>query len=147
MLAERSSNYIRLPYTVKGNDVSYSGLLTYAKRLINTVDTVDICYSLQETAFAMLSEVTERALAFTRKMELLVVGGVAANKRLAEMLKSVCSRHGATLHVVPIRYAGDCGAQIACTGILAYKAGISIDISRAYVKQSWRLDTVDILWR
>ncbi len=149
-LAERSGNYIRLPYTVKGNDVSYSGLLTYAKRLINTVDTVDtvdICYSLQETAFAMLSEVTERALAFTRKTELLVVGGVAANKRLAEMLKSVCSRHGSTLHVVPIRYAGDCGAQIACTGILAYKAGISVDASRAYVKQSWRLDTVDIPWR
>ncbi len=146
-MASKSTNYIRLPYTVKGNDVSYSGLLTAAKRLLGNAKREDICYSLQENAFAMLAEVTERALAFTRKDELLVVGGVAANRRLAEMLKSICHRQGASLHVVPSRYAGDCGAQIACTGILAYKAGLSIDVSKAFVKQSWRIDSVDIVWR
>lgn len=146
-MASKSTSYIRLPYTVKGNDVSYSGLLTAAKRLLGNAKREDICYSLQENAFAMLAEVTERALAFTRKDELLVVGGVAANRRLAEMLKSICHRQGASLHVVPSRYAGDCGAQIACTGILAYKAGLSIDVSKAFVKQSWRIDSVDIVWR
>ncbi len=146
-MASRSTNYIKLPYTVKGNDVSYSGLLTAAKRILGNAKVEDVCYSLQETAFAMLAEVTERALAFTRKDELLVVGGVAANKRLADMLKSICSRQGASLHIVPSRYAGDCGAQIACTGILAYKAGLNVDVSKAFVKQSWRIDGVDIVWR
>ena len=46
----------------------------------------DACYSLQETAFAMIAEATERALAFTRKNEIMIVGGVAANKRLSSML-------------------------------------------------------------
>ncbi len=146
-LASKSSKYIRLPYTVKGNDVSYSGLLTAAKKALSSNSVEDVCYSLQETAFAMLTEATERALAFSRKDELLVVGGVAANKRLASMLNTICDRQGARLYVVPIRYAGDCGAQIACTGLMAYKAGIVVEPIRASVRQSWRIDATDIPWR
>lgn len=146
-LASRSGNYIRLPYTVKGNDVSYSGLLTAAKKALESNRVEDVCYSLQETAFAMLAEATERALAFSHKDELLVVGGVAANKRLAGMLKTICERQGARLHVVPVKYAGDCGAQIACTGILAYSSGIIVEPSKAFVRQSWRIDATDIPWR
>lgn len=146
-LASRSSRYIRLPYTVKGNDVSYSGLLTAAKKALEGNRVEDVCYSLQETAFAMLTEATERALAFSRKEELMVVGGVAANRRLADMLATICNRQGARLHVVPIKYAGDCGAQIACTGLPAYKAGISVEPSRAFVRQSWRIDSTDVPWR
>ncbi len=145
-LALRSTNYLRLPYTVKGNDVSYSGLLTSAKRLLQVHKLEDICYSLQETAFAMLAETTERALAFSEKKELLVVGGVAANKRLAYMLDQVCKAHDAELFVVPSKFSGDCGAQIAWTGLLEYYAGISIKPEEAIIKQSWRLDTIDIIW-
>lgn len=146
-LASKSSKYIRLPYTVKGNDVSYSGLLTAAKKALSSNRVEDVCYSLQETAFAMLAEATERALAFSRKDELLVVGGVAANRRLAEMLATICDRQGARLHVVPVRYAGDCGAQIACTGLEAYKAGIMVEPIKAFVRQSWRIDATDVPWR
>ena len=145
-LAAKSTNYLRLPYTVKGNDVSYSGLLTAAKRLLKEYKLEDICYSLQETAFAMLAEVTERALAFSEKKELLIVGGVAANKRLTYMLSQVCKMHNANLFTVPIRFAGDCGAQIAWTGLLEYYAGISVKPEEAIINQSWRLDTIDIIW-
>ena len=144
-LAKRSNNYLKLPYVVKGNDVSYSGLLTAAKRLLDN-RLEDVCYSLQETAFAMLAEATERALAFSEKKELLVVGGVAANQRLANMLDQVCKLHNAKLFVVEPRFAGDCGAQIAWTGLLEYYAGISVKPEEARVKQSWRLDSVDITW-
>lgn len=146
-LATRSDNYIHLPYTVKGNDVSYSGLLTAAKKATLYTKLEDICFSLQETAFAMLAETTERALAFCNKKEMLIVGGVAANKRLNSMLKDVCKRQGARFFVTPINYAGDCGAQIAWTGVLEFKAGIKTDIERAFVRQSWRLDTVDVTWK
>ena len=146
-LATRSSNYISLPYVVKGNDVSYSGLLTAAKKVAKSHKLEDVCYSIQETAFAMLAEATERAVVFCNKKELLVVGGVAANRRLSNMLRDVCKRQGIKFFVAPINYAGDCGAQIAWTGLLEFKAGIKIGVEDAFVKQSWRLDTVDITWR
>ena len=142
-----SNNYLPLPYTVKGNDVSYSGLLTAAKRAATSNKLEDVCFSLQETAFAMLAEATERALAFCNKKELLVVGGVAANKRLAGMLNDVCKRQKAKFFVTPINYAGDCGAQIAWTGMLEFKAGIKAKVEEAFVRQSWRLDTVDVTWK
>jgi N6-L-threonylcarbamoyladenine synthase len=146
--ASHSSNYRRLPYSVKGNDVSFSGLLTAAKRMHGSgVPFDDVCFSIQETAFSMVVEVTERALAFTSKKEVMIVGGVAANHRLSQMMGIMVKRHGARFTVMPLEYSGDCGAQIAWTGYLAGRAGISVPISEATVKQSWRLDSVDTPWR
>jgi tRNA A37 threonylcarbamoyltransferase TsaD len=107
----------------------------------------DVSYSMQETAFAMVAEVTERALAFTGKNEVMIVGGVAANGRLSEMMRIMAGRHSARVAMVPIGYSGDCGAQIAWTGWLAHKSSISIPVAESKVQQSWRLDRVDIPWR
>ncbi|MDV3293072.1 MAG: N(6)-L-threonylcarbamoyladenine synthase Kae1 [Nitrososphaerales archaeon] len=146
--ASRSSNYLPLSYSVKGNDVSFSGMLTEAKRLFDQGSRFeDICFSLQETAFAMTVEVTERALAFTGKREVMLVGGVAANRRLSEMMTMMTERHSARFSAVPADYSGDCGAQIAWTGYLAFKSGEKVGIEESSVRQSWRLDTVDIPWR
>ena len=146
--AAKSSDYVKLPYSVKGNDVSYSGLLTAAKRAYDSGTRFDsACFSLQETAFAMIVEVTERALAFTGKREVMVVGGVAANRRLSEMLSIMSARHSAEFTAVPLEYSGDCGAQIAWTGLLAYKSGSEVPVEAATTRQSWRLDTDDIPWR
>lgn len=146
--ARGSKNYLELPYTVKGNDVSFSGILTSAKRLIDSgTKFEDVCFSVQETAFAITTEVTERALAFTTKKELMVVGGVAANRRLAEMLTTMAKRHSASVRIVPLRFSGDCGAQIAWTGLVALKSGITIPVEESIVRQSWRLDTVHAPWR
>jgi N6-L-threonylcarbamoyladenine synthase len=147
--AAKSSRYLKLPYTVKGNDVSFSGVLTAAKKLVEGgASFEDVCYSLQETAFAITTEVTERALAFTGARELLVVGGVAANRRLSEMLEIMVTRHKATVKVVPLQFSGDCGAQIAWTGLLAFRAGEFLpSVEDSVVRQSWRLDTVRTPWR
>jgi N6-L-threonylcarbamoyladenine synthase len=146
--ASRSQRYLRLPYTVKGNDVSFSGLITAAKRLVDLGEPFeDVCFSVQESAFATTVEVTERALAFTGSREVMVVGGVAANKRLSEMLNVMVGRHSARLSVVPLRYSGDCGAQIAWTGLLAFKEGVTIPVEKSVIRQSWRLDTVPLPWR
>ena len=142
-LAEKSKNYHPLPYSVKGNDVSFSGLLSAAKSIIPK-GLEDACFSLQETAFAMIAEATERALSFTQKKELLVVGGVSANKRLSEMLKSVCRRQKCKFFVSPLKYSGDCGSQIAWTGILESKTKKGSGIKNTFVRQSWRLDTVEV---
>lgn len=146
--ASRSSTYLRLPYSVKGNDVSFSGLLTASKLMLDSGSPYpDVSYSLQETAFAMVTEVTERALAFTGKQEVMIVGGVAANRRLSGMMGAMAERHSAAVTATPLEYSGDCGAQIAWTGWLAHKSGISIPVEDSRVLQSWRLDRVDIPWR
>lgn len=141
-LAMKSDRYVQLPYAVKGNDVSFSGLMSAAKRISS--DRQGACYSLQETAFAMMGEVTERALSFTEKKELMVVGGVAANRRLSEMLLMICKRQGAKFFVAPIQYSGDCGSQIAWTGLLEASVKKGARIPDTFVRQSWRLDTVEI---
>jgi N6-L-threonylcarbamoyladenine synthase len=147
-LALKGKNYIKLPYTVKGNDVSFSGLLTYLKRLLTRkMCKEDLALSLQETAFGMLAEVVERALALTEKKEVLVVGGVSANKRLVKMLQDVGKRQEAKVNAIPIEYSGDCGAQIAWPGLLYYKHGFSVGPLQAFVRQSWRLDEVEVPWR
>ena len=135
--------YINLPYTVKGNDVSFSGLLSAAKSAAIS-DKHAACFSLQETAFAMMGETVERALSFTGKRELMVVGGVAANKRLSAMLTDVCRRHSAKFFVVPLHYAGDCGSQICWTGLLESNVKSGAAMSETFVTQSWRLDSVRV---
>jgi len=146
--ASRSSAYRRLPYSVKGNDVSFSGLLTSAKRMHESgAPFDDVCFSIQETAFSMVVEATERALAFTGKTEVMIVGGVAANSRLSDMMSTMVERHSARYTVMPLRYSGDCGAQIAWTGYLAGTAGVAVPVRESVVKQSWRLDSVDTPWR
>jgi len=146
--ASRSSSYLRLPYSVKGNDVSFSGMLTEAKRLYDQgVPFEDACFSIQETAFAMIVEVAERVLAFTGKKEVMVVGGVAANRRLSQMMMTMAGRHAARFAVVPAKFSGDCGAQIAWTGYLEHSHGTSVPVSESVVRQSWRLDSVEIPWR
>ncbi len=142
-LASSTSNYVLLPYSVKGNDVSFSGLLSASKPIAQK-SKADACFSLQETAFAMISEVVERALSFTGKKELLIVGGVAANNRLSEMLQDVCKRHACKFFIAPQKYAGDCGSQICWTGLLESQVKSGVSIKETFVQQSWRLDSVKI---
>ncbi|MDD3753164.1 MAG: bifunctional N(6)-L-threonylcarbamoyladenine synthase/serine/threonine protein kinase [Methanobacterium sp.] len=146
-LAWKSDNYLKLPYTVKGMDLSFSGLLTAAIRQFESGATLeDVCFSLQETAFSMLVEVTERALAHSKKSEVLLVGGVAANKRLREMLDIMTQDHYADFFMPEMKYCGDNGAMIAWLGMLMHQHGIKQNISNSKVIQRYRTDEVDLPW-
>jgi universal protein Kae1 len=147
-LATKGKELIPLPYVVKGMDLSYSGLLTAATQQFRkgTYRIEDLCYSLQEVTFSMLTEVTERALAHTEKPEALLTGGVAANKRLQSMINSIAEEHNAKFSVVPKEYALDNGAMIAWTGILAYKHGLKTPIEKSFVRLKWRLEEVHVPW-
>ncbi len=148
--AEWGSEFIDLPYTIKGNDLSFSGLLTAAlreaKKAKNRRELGNVCLSLRETAFNMLVEVSERALALTGKKEVLLTGGVAANEVLNSKLDKMSRLHDAKYYTVPLEYAGDNGAMIAWTGLLAYLHNIFVDPEKAFVRQRWRLDEVDLPW-
>ncbi|MFH1105849.1 MAG: KEOPS complex N(6)-L-threonylcarbamoyladenine synthase Kae1, partial [Candidatus Aenigmatarchaeota archaeon] len=115
----KSGKWVGLPYVVKGMDLSFTGIVTEAlKKYKNGEPLENIAFSMNETMYAMLTEVSERALAHTEKNELLLTGGVAASKRLQEMLAIMCAERSAKFSVVPHEFAGDNGAMIAWAGIL-----------------------------
>ncbi|MDW8040246.1 MAG: KEOPS complex N(6)-L-threonylcarbamoyladenine synthase Kae1 [Nitrososphaerota archaeon] len=147
-LAKSGKRLVPLPYAVRGMDMSFSGLLTAAIKALQKGDykLEDLCYSLQETAFSMVVEVTERALAHTEKKEVLLTGGVAANGRLQEMVRFIAEEHNAKFCTVPSEYAIDNGAMIAWTGVLAFTHGITTPIEKSYVRLKWRLEEVEVPW-
>lgn len=163
--AKEATEYIDLPYTVKGMDFFFSGLSTAASRVLkenknrSKTDQAqneteqdetflsNICYSYQETAFAMAVEVTERALAHTGKNEVLLAGGVGANSRLREMLEQMCADRGAKFFVPEKKFMGDNGAMIAYTGLLMFKAGDTLTVEESFVDAGFRPDEVAVSWK
>lgn len=146
-LAKKAKQYIPMTYTVKGMDFSFSGLTTAAQESLKKYSIYDVCYSFQETAFAMLVEVTERAVAHTGKNEVLLVGGVGANTRLVEMLKTMCEDRGINFYVPEKRFMGDNGAMIAYLGLLMHKSGYITSILNSKVKPNYRPDDAEVTWR
>lgn len=146
-LALKAKNFIELPYSVKGNNVMYSGLLTQALKLSSKFPLEDLCFSLQETAFSMLVEATERALVQLDKKEIVLTGGVASNRRLKEMMEEMAKLHGVEVKSPPSKYNPDNGVQIAIVGLYLHKANHPTPIEGCVVKQRWRLDEVDVVWR
>ncbi|MFC1723593.1 KEOPS complex N(6)-L-threonylcarbamoyladenine synthase Kae1 [Nanoarchaeota archaeon] len=147
-LSLKATQLIELPYTVKGMDVSFGGLLTNLKQKYNSKkhEPANLAFSLQETAFAMLVEVSERAMAHTEKKELLLGGGVACSKRLQKMCKIMCKERNASLHVIPNDVNVDNGLMIAWLGIIQYKAGTSVRPKDATIKPYQRTDDVEVNW-
>ncbi len=148
-LAAKSKNYIELPYTIKGMDFSFSGILTRLEKLWKTgkYSKEDLCYSTQETVFAILTEATERAIAHIDKKEILLTGGVAANKRLQDMLATMSKDRKVKFAVVPKELSGDNPAMIAWTGLLQYKSeGRGLNIWETKINQKWRTDDIEITW-
>jgi N6-L-threonylcarbamoyladenine synthase len=148
-LAKKGSKLIHLPYVVKGMDVSFSGILTSIEKIAKEGKETpeDLCFSLQETIFAMLIEITERTMAHCGQNSVLIVGGVGCNKRLQEMMGIMASERGGQLCAMDHRYCIDNGAMIAQAGIFAYQHGVRTKIEESQVSQRHRTDKTDVIWR
>lgn len=166
---KNKNNLVELPYTVKGMDLSMSGILAYidllAKDLFRgnkknktlfdretgecKVSVEDLCYSLQENLFAMLVEITERAMAHVNASEVLIVGGVGSNTRLQEMMGQMCKdRANGKVHATDERFCIDNGVMIAQAGLLQYRMNNYVqDLSETVVTQKFRTDEVYVSWR
>ncbi|CDH48208.1 glycoprotein endopeptidase kae1 [Lichtheimia corymbifera JMRC:FSU:9682] len=151
--AKRGKNYIPLPYTVKGMDVSFSGILSHiemvAKEKLPTgqVTPEDLCFSLQETLFAMLVEITERAMAHVESQEVLIVGGVGCNIRLQEMMEQMAKDRGGQVCAMDERFCIDNGIMIAHAGLLAHHTGYCTPLDKSNCTQRFRTDEVYVSWR
>ena len=141
--AKKGRKYIKMPYSIKGMDVSFSGLETFISRIIKNEKIEDVAYSLQETAFSMLIEASERAMAYCSKSNLVITGGVAANSRLNEMGERMCQQRGADFRRIPMEFSGDNGAMIAYAGYLMRDQRAKDIMPKPY----FRTDSVDIGYR
>jgi len=149
-LAAKGKKYLPLLYSVKGMDVAFSGLLTHLERkTLNDKEKIeDICFSVQETVFAMLVEVAERAMAHCDKVELVLGGGVACNKRLQEMARQMCEDRDARCFIPENEFLVDNAAMIAWTGFLMHTKGkITDNPTTRTINPYERTDDVEVTWR
>nr|CAG4651820.1 EOG090X067V [Triops cancriformis] len=152
-LAKKGQKYVSLPYVVKGMDVSFSGLLSYLEERAEGwlkegfCTEADLCFSLQETVFAMLIEITERAMAHCGSTEVLICGGVGCNVRLQEMMGQMCVERGGFMFATDERFCIDNGAMIAQAGLEMFKAGITTPLPETTCTQRYRTDEVEVVWR
>ncbi|XP_062509193.1 tRNA N6-adenosine threonylcarbamoyltransferase-like [Corticium candelabrum] len=152
-MAKKGTQYVELPYSVKGMDVAFSGILSHveaiAKHKLESEECTpeDLCFSLQETVFAMLVEITERAMAHCGSKEVLIVGGVGCNERLQEMMRQMASERGASVCAMDERYCIDNGAMIAQAGWEMFKTGQITKLEDTWCTQRYRTDEVEVTWR
>ncbi|MFD1632716.1 bifunctional N(6)-L-threonylcarbamoyladenine synthase/serine/threonine protein kinase [Haloplanus ruber] len=146
--AAADGEYVDLPYVVKGMDFSFSGLMSAAKDAYDEGAPVeDVCFSLQETTFAMLTEVAERALSLTGADELVLGGGVGQNDRLREMLTTMCADRDAAFYAPEPRFLRDNAGMIAVLGAKMYAAGETVAIEDSAVDPNFRPDAAAVTWR
>ena len=146
-MAKKGKKLLDIPYSVKGMDTSFSGILTAALSFLNKGERVeDVCYSVQEVSFAMITEVLERALYYTNKREILLAGGVARNHRLRDMVSAMANDAGMNALLTDERYCMDNGAMIAQAGLLMYKSGTRQKIEDTGINPRFRIDEVDAPW-
>ncbi|WP_010612591.1 bifunctional N(6)-L-threonylcarbamoyladenine synthase/serine/threonine protein kinase, partial [Halococcus hamelinensis] len=146
--AAREGSYTGLPYVVTGMDFSFSGIMSAAKEAVDDgVPVEDVCFSLQETTFAMLTEVAERALALTGETELVLGGGVGQNARLQAMLGEMCAARGAEFFAPEARFLQDNAGMIAVLGARMAEAGETIPVESSRIDSGFRPDQVAVTWR
>lgn len=144
-----------LPYTVKGMDMSMSGILAHIEGIAadviegrkQDITVEDLCFSLQETLFSMLVEVTERAMAHVGSREVLIVGGVGCNERLQEMMGIMAADRGGSVFATDERFCIDNGIMIAHAGLLSYRTGFTTELQNSVCTQRFRTDEVFVAWR
>lgn len=153
-LAKKGSKLLDLPYTVKGMDCSFSGILASADALAAQMKAgtahftaEDLCFTLQETVYAMLVEITERAMAHVGSGQVLIVGGVGCNERLQEMMGKMAQERGGSVYATDERFCIDNGIMIAHAGLLAYRTGYTTPLNETQCTQRFRTDEVFVKWR
>ena len=171
-LALRGRVLLDLPYAVKGMDCSFSGILARIDELAaqmhsgtlkdaatgDIITAEDLCFSLQETLFAMLVEITERAMAHVGSNQVLIVGGVGCNIRLQEMMGMMARDRGGSVYATDERFCIDNGIMIAHAGLLEFQMrvkdgkssgekGLGNGVDDSCVTQRFRTDEVFVGWR
>ncbi len=144
-LAQSGRKYVELPYSVKGMDFSFTGLMTKAVTIADTLSREDLCFSLEQTAFSMLCETTERALLLTNSGEVSVCGGVAQSQKLREMMEKMAKGHGAKFGCAPNEFNADNGGMIALVAEQMLRRNLDVALDKCDIEQRYRIENAQVV--
>lgn len=133
-----------------GLDVSFSGLKTFALTTLKQcraegVDDeqtlADIALAFEEAVADTLAIKCRRALEATGFKNLVMAGGVSANRRLRERLAQECERLTARVWYPRTEFCTDNGAMIAHLGALRLQAGEAAGLGFE-IRPRWPLESL-----
>ena len=128
-LALQGNNTYKLPKPVDDDtyNFSYSGLKSSVINLVhnetqrgNKIRKEDLACSFQTAAVEELTRKLDAALVNTGIKNVIIAGGVSANKYLRNEISKVCLKHGATLDLPDFIYCTDNAAMIGAAAYPLY---------------------------
>ena len=130
-----------------GLEFSFSGLKTAALNMVKKYEPLDddlraeIAHAFQHAVVDTLRIKCRRALAETGYQNLVVAGGVGANRRLREVLEQSTGAAHARVYFPALEYCTDNGVMIAYAGALRVLAG-QRDEAVTDVLPRWSLESL-----
>ena len=119
-----------MPKNDDSYDFSFSGIKSAVINLVhnehqrgNEINKENLATSFQETVVGILVKKTVKALKEYNVNQLLLAGGVSANKGLRDALEIECNKLGVELLKPDIKYCTDNAAMIGCAAYYAYLNG------------------------
>ena len=135
-LAHEGEDTYDLPYPLNDStyNFSFSGIKSAVINLVhnenqrgNEINVENLCTSFQNRVTTILTKKTIRALKEYKVNNLIVAGGVSANKGLREMLTKECEKEGIHVSFPRLKYCTDNAAMIGAAAYFAYQKGIFAD--------------------
>ena len=137
-LAHLGSDTYQLPVPLNDDsyNFSFSGIKSAVINLAhnerqkgNTIIKENLACSFQNRVVEVITKKTIKALKEYNVNNLIVAGGVAANKGIRESLERKCKENNINLTVPPITYCTDNAAMVGAAAYYAYQKGKRADLS------------------
>ena len=132
----KHSYHLPTPKDDDSYDFSFSGIKSAVINLVhnekqrgNEINKEDLATSFQETVVDILVKKTKRAIREYNVKQLLVAGGVSANKGLRKSLDDMCKELDVELLKPNINYCTDNASMIGAAAYYAYLRGDRADFS------------------
>lgn len=129
-------SYPRVYLEADSYDFSFSGLksavlnsINQAKQKGEELSVADVAASFQASVVEVLVHKTMRAAQEKGARQILLAGGVAANRALRTALQQACTEAGITLLIPPLSLCTDNAAMIAAAGQIAFEKGQFADLT------------------
>ncbi len=129
-------NYkLPLPLDDNSYNFSFSGIKSAVINLVhnekqrgNEINKYDLSCSFQKVVVDILTKKTMKAVKEYGVKELLLAGGVSANRGLRDKFKELCDKENIKLIIPNIKYCTDNAAMIASAGYYMYKNNLLADL-------------------
>lgn len=137
LAAEGEDTYnLPIPLQDDSYNFSFSGLKSAVINLAhneeqrgNEIRQADLATSFQKTAIESITSKARKAIIDKGIKNVIVAGGVAANKGLRIAMENLCNELQVDLSIPPMKYCTDNGTMIAAAGYYAYLEGRRADLT------------------